>query len=949
MGRALVVGILTAILVSIASYVELGVVLGGLAFLVMAQQDTLRSRISKLEWIVATMRPPGTATTPVASSPASAGVPTPRPVSTFAVEYIRAIRARYSREAIDAALVASGHDAASIQLAWSAALGPVVPAGASTAAATAVPEASPGGSATATPRPSSPPSPRPPSAIEAWWEQIRSSSSGELEALVAGRLVPIIGGVALIAAAILFLGLAFSRGWIGEEGRVLIGVVVGVVGLLVGTVMLERGQPLIGHIVFGVGLGVFALALFAATQLYELIPPAMGVLAALVADLSAAVIAIRYRSQLIAGFGLVTILLAPPIMGATPDVMTLLFIGVALLSTTVVSIFQSWRWLPAVAFALTAPQLASYALGLPEPTQAVPVLIGFGVLNAAAATGEEWRVLRRELSPTSAGLLVASAGFVVWAVLTVLAGDAAALRGVLVLGIGLAHLALGVAFLLRGGDRHPFGLLTAGTGVTAASLAVPIALAGPAVPMIWAAEALALTWVAVKRRHLVSGLGAMALGLLAVGHLAFIEFSPRLGLLPGEDGIPFVDPAGIALIWTIGVGLAIAALLRTNSERSYVGAVLLGLVAWALPRETADVTLIWAWGLVAVIATAAAWQWIPADQASPALSVEAPPEAARYAARFAPVALWLVVAAVGAAAYVNTVIAFLPLNDIAALIGQTTSPPEVPFVDEGTTAALGLLITGLACGALGRAAWWRATSAIVAGSTVAYLLLFEIPLAWVVVGWCLVAVAMLLASERVVREPAVRVAAMVIGALAIVLYLTVVLPPWSALVATDADGHAPVVHDTTAAGLAIIGLLVLGARSWTAPRERLALGAAAGAAAVYLISVIVVDTVEWQAGSLSGVDLWYAGQVALSVCWAFLGLGILVAGLVTRRLAVRVFGLALLGLATLKVFIVDMSTLDIAFRVLSFVGLGLLLVGTGWIYLRLQGRAAPPEPGGPAS
>jgi uncharacterized membrane protein len=330
--------------------------------------------------------------------------------------------------------------------------------------------------------------------------------------------------------------------------------------------------------------------------------------------------------------------------------------------------------------------------------------------------------------------------------------------------------------------------------------------------------------------------------------------------------------------------------------------------------------------------------------------VAAPPQAARYAARFAPVALWLVVATVGGAAYVNTVIAFLPLNDIAAVIGQTASLPEIPFLDEGTAAALGLLVTGLACGALGRAAWWRATSAILVGSTVAYLLLFEIPLAWVVVGWSLVAGGMLVASQRVVREPPVRIAAEVIGALAILLFLTVVLPPGSALVATDPGGHTPVIHDSTAAGLAVIGLLVVGARSRSVPRERLALGAAAGAAAVYLISAIVVDAVEWQSGSLSGTDLWYAGQVALSVCWAFLGLGILVAGLVTRHLPVRVFGLGLLGLATVKVFIVDMSTLDIAFRVLSFVGLGLLLLGTGWIYVRLQGRAArpPDQPGAPA-
>jgi uncharacterized membrane protein len=311
----------------------------------------------------------------------------------------------------------------------------------------------------------------------------------------------------------------------------------------------------------------------------------------------------------------------------------------------------------------------------------------------------------------------------------------------------------------------------------------------------------------------------------------------------------------------------------------------------------------------------------------------------------------LVVAAVSGAAYLSTMVFHLPANDLASLIGQTATLPAVPFLDPGTAAALGLLVTGLASGAIGKAGWWRATSAIVAGATVAYLLLFQLPLAWVVVGWCLIAGALLGVSERVVRERAVRIAAEVIGGLAILLFLIVVLPPTSALVAGHAGSHLPLLHDTTAAGLAVIGLLALSAFARSDPRERLALGVAAGATAVYLVSAIVVDVVEWQSGdALSDVDLWYAGQVALSVCWAVLGLGILVAGLVTRHLTVRLFGLALLGLATVKVFVVDMSTLDVAFRVLSFVGLGLLLLGTGWIYVRLQGRAArpPDQPGAPA-
>ncbi len=787
--------------------------------------------------------------------------------------------------------------------------------------------------------PAPPVQPAPPSFIEVRVQQLRSASTAELEQLVAGRLLPIIGGVALVVAAILFLGLAFSRGWIGEEGRVLIGLAAGTATYLLGAALLFRSQAVIGHVLVGVGLGVISLAIFAATQLYGLAPPELGILAALIADLSAAALAIRVRSQVLAGLGLVTVLVAPPLTGAEPSLMTVLFLGVALVATTVIAISQSWRWLPSLAFVLTAPQLAVYAAGTPEPIQAVPVLLGFGALNAVAAAGEEWRVLRRELSPSSAVLLVASAGFVVWALIVVLADAASAFEGVTVLVVGLGYLALGGSFLYRGGDRHPFGLLALGTGVSAATLAVPLHFHGAPVPMIWAAEALALTWIYVNRRHPLSGLGALILGLLAAGHLMAIEYPPAFVAVAtvGGAGFPFADPAGLALGWTLAVGGAALVILRTNIERSYLAAVLIGLVSWALPHELVGVTLIWAWGLAAVIGAGACWRWlrVQTDDAFPLIPA---------AARGAPIALMVVVAASAVLAYGTTLATELPLRHLAdLLVGQAATPP-VPFVDAGSAMVLGLVIAGLASGMLGERGWWRATSVILAASTVAYLLPFELPLAWVVVGWSLLGGALLAGREWWLSHPALGYAGAVLGVLAIGLYLLAVVPPQSLI--AGFDPQTPIFNEGTAAALASIGLLAFTAWLSNDPRQRLGFAAAAGVGAVYLVSVMVIDVVEWVAGgSLAAADLEYIGQVALSACWATLGLGTLLAGLAIRSLPVRVFGLALLGVATVKVFIVDLAALDVAFRVLSFVGLGVLLIGAGWIYLRLQGRTAehPPD------
>src|SRR5262249_39532984 len=54
-----------------------------------------------------------------------------------------------------------------------------------------------------------------------------SSSLSEIEARLEGRVLAWLGGIALVLGAIFFLSLAFTRGWIGPELRVLVGLGAG--------------------------------------------------------------------------------------------------------------------------------------------------------------------------------------------------------------------------------------------------------------------------------------------------------------------------------------------------------------------------------------------------------------------------------------------------------------------------------------------------------------------------------------------------------------------------------------------------------------------------------------------------------------------------------------------------------------------------------------------------
>ena len=81
--------------------------------------------------------------------------------------------------------------------------------------------------------------------------------------------------------------------------------------------------------------------------------------------------------------------------------------------------------------------------------------------------------------------------------------------------------------------------------------------------------------------------------------------------------------------------------------------------------------------------------------------------------------------------------------------------------------------------------------------------------------------------------------------------------------------------------------------------------------------------------------------MVLSVFWALVGVAVLVTGLQRDLHALRLAGLALLGVTVAKVFLFDLATLSSMYRVVSFIGLGLLLLAGAFVWQRLRPRALP--------
>jgi uncharacterized membrane protein len=78
-----------------------------------------------------------------------------------------------------------------------------------------------------------------------------------------------------------------------------------------------------------------------------------------------------------------------------------------------------------------------------------------------------------------------------------------------------------------------------------------------------------------------------------------------------------------------------------------------------------------------------------------------------------------------------------------------------------------------------------------------------------------------------------------------------------------------------------------------------------------------------------------AEQYTYSAVWLAFGVALLAAGVWLRSQAVRFASAAVVVLTVLKVFLIDMRDLTGIFQALSFIGLGVVLIGIGWLYQRL--------------
>jgi uncharacterized membrane protein len=407
------------------------------------------------------------------------------------------------------------------------------------------------------------------------------------EDLLGGRILAVVGGLAILIGVVFFLVIAVDRGWIGVEARVALAFLGSTLLLAAGVFLYERrGQTDAAVVAVATALASLFASLAYATAVKDVVGAAAGLLVAAVIGAAGAAIAVRWSSQIVGAFALLGALAAPVLVGSGTSTLALGFTSVALAATVATLVWQRWGWLALGAFVLTAPQLAFWADDRDGLLLPLVVLALFWCAFVVAAIGYELRVPTSKLRVSSASVLLLNAAFTAglgW----VLIDDRASRNEATawVLAVTVAYVVLG-AFGFRQRMSPEIAALLVAIGVALSGVTLALALDGPALVVGWSAEAVILTWVAGRTREQRALVFAIAFLGLAALHTVLDEAPPD-ALLDG------VADLGQALVTTLCVGLA-AFLMGLLVERRDL---------WMLFFATAGVAFVYAasLGIVDVI------------------------------------------------------------------------------------------------------------------------------------------------------------------------------------------------------------------------------------------------------------------------------------------------------------------------------------------------------------
>src|SRR5579864_1456700 len=180
-------------------------------------------------------------------------------------------------------------------------------------------------------------------------------SDSDLESRIGSHWLNRIGIAALLIGVSYFLKFAFDNNWIGPAGRVTIGLLAGIAMVVWSERFRSKGYKAFSYSLKAVGIGTLYLSLWAAFQVYSLIPSTAAFVMMLAVTAATAAMAWAQDAQLLAAFALTGGFSTPLLLSTGQNREVALFSYVALLdlATLFLVMFKPWRRLLVMSYAGT--------------------------------------------------------------------------------------------------------------------------------------------------------------------------------------------------------------------------------------------------------------------------------------------------------------------------------------------------------------------------------------------------------------------------------------------------------------------------------------------------------------------------------------------------------------------------------------------------------------------
>lgn len=373
------------------------------------------------------------------------------------------------------------------------------------------------------PPPPPPPRPAPPP---------KSLTAFELESLIGRRGVGWVAVVLILFATAFFLKYAFDNRWIGELGRVSIGIMFGIAMSLAGFRYRQRGWRIFSQILTAGGIVLLYLSTYAAFGYYHLVgqTTAFSFLAILIAEAGA--LAVVYNAPAIAIMALIGGLLTPVLLHSDRDQYRSFFTYLVVLDAGALALLKHWPGLSSIAYYGTQLLFWTWYDENYHHQKRGAVLIfqtAIFLLFLLAHLARE--LFRRESATLEDALLLLANPFVFFATAYHLLNPTHHdWMGAFAIIMALLYAGIAKLLLARGVKSRREILLLIAVALTFVTIAIPIQLSSNWITIAWAVEGVAILWAGLEIQSV--RLRAHAFGLFVFAFFKFLFWDTPYGYRP---------------------------------------------------------------------------------------------------------------------------------------------------------------------------------------------------------------------------------------------------------------------------------------------------------------------------------------------------------------------------------------------------------------------------------